>query len=234
MVMLDSESTGRTGVSGSARAGGFQPLGRRRARMLIGALLSVMAIGGNLLLYSSMDSRIEVLQVMRDIPAGAQISLVDLRPVEVWLAPTVNAVRSDQAASLIGGYAKVRLVAGSLVVVEAVQAQPLVAPDAAVVSVQLSEGSVPIGLRERSQILVVIPPPPFTDVGVSRVMQAVVVGLPTTIAGATGRVAISLEVAIPAAVEIAGADDVRILLLDPSRVITTDDGSISPTQEQGS
>jgi hypothetical protein len=234
MVMLDSEVAGRDDLRSGLRGGGFRPFGRRRARMLVGALLSVLAIGGNLLVYSSMDTRIEVLQAVRDIPAGTQISLVDLRPVEVWLDPTVNAVRSDQAASLIGGYAKVRLVAGSLVVNEAVQRQPLVAPDAAVVSVQISEGSVPLGLRERSHILVVVPPPPFSDAGVSQVLEAVVVGLPTTVAGATGRVAISLEVAIPAAVEIAGADDVRILLLDPSWAITIDDRFIAPTQEQGS
>jgi hypothetical protein len=202
--------------------------------MLTGALMSVVAIGGNLLLYSSMDERIEVLQVVRDIPAGTQLASDDLRPVEVWLDPRVNAVHSAEAASVVGAYAKVRIVAGSLVVAEVVQPQPLVAPEAAVVSVQVSEGSVPIGLRERSQILVVIPPPQFFDGGVSRVIEAVVVGLPATVTGANGRVAISLEVAIPAAVEIAGSDDVRILLLDPTWVFTRDARSIEATQGKGS
>jgi hypothetical protein len=234
MVMLESELAGREVPRGGLRGGGFRPLGRRRSRMLVGALLSVTAIGGNLFLYSSMDTRTQVLQVVRDIPAGTQLSMIDLRPVEVWLDPSVNAVSADQAATLIGVYAKVRLAAGSLVVTESVQAQPLVAPEAAVVSVQLSEGSLPLGLRERSQILVVLPPPPFSDEGVSRVMDAVVVGLPAAVTGATGRVAVSLEVGIPAAVEIAGADDVRILLLDPTWVITRDDRFIAPIQDQGS
>jgi hypothetical protein len=100
----------------------------------------------------------------------------------------------------------------------------------------VSEGGVPLGLRERSVVLVVIPPPPFSEFVDPQVFPAVVAALPLPVAGSTGRVAISLEVPIRSAVVIAAVDEVRILLLDPSRAITREDLIAEKTysQEQGS
>jgi hypothetical protein len=212
-------------VSGSL-TGGFRPLGRRRIRIVVGVAVSLVAVGGNLVLYSSMDARTEVLQVVRDIPAGMQVEASDFRVVEVWLDPRVNAISSEQLASVIGAYTKVRLVSGSLLVAETLQPQTLVSPGAAVVAVQLPEGSVPLGLRERSEVLVVIPPPPFSEFTDPEVLSAVIVAPPVAVSSTTGRVAISLEVTVASAVRIAGAEDVRILLLDPFSVITSE-GQIS-------
>lgn len=225
-------SSGAT-AGGLGVTGGFRPPGRRRVRMLIGAAVSLVAVGGNLVIYSSMDERIEVLQVVRDIPAGSQIEVTDLRVVEVWLDPRVNAITIDRSASVVGAYAKVRLVTGSLLVAEAVQADSLVTPGAAVVAVQLSEGAVPLGLRERSEILVVVPPPPFSEFIEPEVVPAVVIAPPRPVASSTGRVAISLEVAIASAVVIARAEEVRILLLDPTSVITREDLLAEQTTSQG-
>ncbi len=224
------------GHGGGYGGGGFRPLGRRRTRMLIGAVICLLAVGGNLTIYSTLDRRSEVLQVLRDVPAGSVIAASDLRIVEAWLDPTINAVSADHLSSVVGLHAKVRLVAGSLVVSEALQLEPLVAPDAAVVSVMVSEGGVPLGLRERSVVLVVIPPPPFSEFVDPQVLPAVIAALPLPVAGSTGRVAISLEVPIRSAVVIAAVDEVRILLLDPSRAITREDLIAEKTysQEQGS
>lgn len=213
--------------------GGFRPLGRRRIRMLTGAVVSLAAVGGNLVIYSSMDTRTEVLQMVRDVPAGTQIEAADVRVVEVWLDPRVNAILSDRAGSVVGAHAKVRLAAGSLLVAEALQAGSLVAPGAAVVAVQLSEGAVPLGLQERSVILVVIPPPPFSEFTEPEVVSAVVMAPPRPVTSSTGRVAISLEVAVDSAVAIARAEDVRILLLDPTSVITREDLLAEQATSQG-
>jgi hypothetical protein len=240
VVTSDPATAIPTGVGGSHGGGfagsGFRPLGRRRTRMLIGAVICLVAVGGNLTIYSSMDRRVEVLQVVHDVAAGSVIGASDLRIVEAWLDPTINAVSADRVATVVGLYSKVRLVAGSLVVVEALQPEPLVDPDAAVVAVTVLEGEVPLGLRERSVVLVVIPPPPFSEFVEPQVFPAVVAALPRPVTGATGRVSISFEVPIRAAVVIAAVNEVRILLLDPSRVITREDLVTEQTysQEQGS
>jgi hypothetical protein len=220
------------GASSSITAG-FQPLGRRRIRMLVGVVMTLGAIGGNLVIYSSMDSRTEVLQVVRDVPAGTQLAIADLRVVEVWLDPRVNAVSSERLSAVIGAHAKVRLASGSLLVEETLQADSLVAAGAAVVAIQISDGSVPLGLRERSEILVVIPPPPFSEFIETEVISAVVVAPPTVVASSTGRVAISLEVSVASAVLVAQAENVRILLLDPNSVITREDLLFEQPTSQG-
>jgi hypothetical protein len=92
---------------------------------------------------------------------------------------------------------------------------------------------VPVGLRERSAILVVIPPPPFSEFIEPKVVSAVVVALPATLTSSTGRVAISLEVEVASAVVIAGAEDARILLLDPTSVITREDLLFEQTGSYG-
>lgn len=194
---------------------GFRPMGRRRMRMLAGAMVFLLGIGGNLAVYSSLDARSEVLQLVRDVPAGEQISAQDLRPVEVWLAPSVNAVPSGFAAQVVGAYARVRLVAGSLIVSEVVQEQPLVTPGAAVLAIEVSETHLPTGLREQSSVLVVVVPGPFGDLAVPPPVPATVVGLPVPAAGVSGRVSISLELALDAAVIISSTDAVRLVLLDP-------------------
>lgn len=194
---------------------GFRPLGRRRMRMLAGVAVFLLGIGGNLAVYSSLDARSEVLQVVRDVPAGEQISAQDLRPVEVWLDPTVNAVPSVHAGQVVGAYARVRLVAGSLIVSEVVQERPLVTPGAAVLAIEIPESQLPTGLRERSSVLVVMVPAPFGEFVSLPPVPAVVVGLPAAAAGVSGRVSISLELALDAAVMIAGTDAVRLVLLDP-------------------
>lgn len=183
--------------------------------MLAGAMVFLLGIGGNLAVYSSLDARSEVLQLVRDVPAGEQISAQDLRPVEVWLDPTVNAVPSGYASQVVGAYARVRLVAGSLIVSEALQEWPLVTPGAAVLAIEVPEAHVPAGLRERSSVLVVIVPGLFGDLAVPPPVLGIVVGLPAAAAGVSGRVSISVELALDAAVMIASTDAVRLVLLDP-------------------
>ena len=105
---------------------GFKPASRRRNRIALGVLLAAIAIGGNVFVYSSLDSAEPVVQVVRDVPAGEQLTSDMLRTVEVDADSTVNLVAGDQLDSLVGSYAKVRLVSGSLVTAEALQSTPLV------------------------------------------------------------------------------------------------------------
>ena len=204
-------SSGRASV-GTGRTG-FRPSSRSRARIAIGTLLSLVAVGVVLLVFSTADKRVAVLQVVRDVPAGAQLSAGDLRSVELSADPSLAVVRAADAGTVIGQYARVRLASGGLLAVGLLQPAPLVTPGAAIVAVTVPSGELPSGLRERSQVQVVLlasgndaAPPPV----VGRV-----VGLPTAPDSVTGQLSISLEVAAADAVTVAGTAKVRIVLLDP-------------------
>lgn len=198
--------------SGAATTGqGFQPASRRRNRIALGVLLAAVAVGGNVLVYSGLRHADPVVQVTRDVPAGAQLTADMLRSVDVDADTTVNLVAGDRLDQLVGSYAKVRLVSGSLITDEALQQSPLVTAGNAVVAIQVGEGALPIGLRERVPVVLVIPgetEPTSID--------GRVVGLPADTASALGLQSLSVEVAAGDAATLAAADDVRVVLVEPS------------------
>lgn len=190
---------------------GFQPTGRRRKRIALGVLLAAIAIGGNVAIYTGLDDSAPVVQVTRDVPAGEQLSLDMLRIVDVDADPTVNVVPGDRLDSLVGTYAKVRLVSGALVTAEALQPTPLVADGSSVVAIRVPEGSLPIGIRERAPVQLVVP-----GDGMPTTISGRVVGLPTATGSALGVESLSVEVAAEDAPTAASADDVRVVLVQPS------------------
>lgn len=174
-----------------------------------------LAIAGNVAIYGSLDRRTPVLQAVRDVPAGSMLTGDDLRAVEVASDASVRTVAADRWDLVVGRHAKVRIVAGSLLVAEALQDGPLVADGAGVVALQVSDGSLPSGLRERSDVHLVIPAD-RSDVGsVPSVVPALVVGLPVATSSATGRVSVSVEVDLAVAPMVAASDDVRVVLVAP-------------------
>ncbi|MET0663408.1 MAG: SAF domain-containing protein [Ilumatobacteraceae bacterium] len=199
---------------------GFAPASRRRNRIAAGVALAAIAVGANVLIYSSLNASEPAVQAVVDVPAGAQITNDMLRTVEVDAPSSVNLVPGDQLDSLVGSYAKVRLVSGSLVTPQSVQASPLVGPGNAVVAIQVDEGALPVGLRERVPVQLVIravsgvagPGEATTD---PTVIDGVVVALPIATTSALGRQSLSVEVAANAAPVVAAAEDVRVVLTEP-------------------
>jgi hypothetical protein len=194
-----------------AEGRGFQPSARRRNRIALGVLLAAIAIGGNVYVYATLDEKNPAVQVMRDVPAGEQLTPDMLRTVEVDADSTVNLVAGDQLDSLVGSYAKVRLVSGSLVTAEALQSTPLVSAGSSVVAIQVGEGTLPIGVRERAAIVLVIP----GEAGPTSI-NARVVGLPVATSSALGVESLSVEVDAGDAATVAAADDVRVVLVEPT------------------
>lgn len=197
-------------------ARGFQPASRRRSRIAAGVALAAIAIGGNLLIYANLQSAEPVVQVVRDVAAGEQLTSDMFRTVDVDADSTVNLIDGDRLGSLVGRYAKVRLVAGSLVTAESLQTLPLVTPGSSVVAIQVADGSLPIGLRERVPVLLVVPADRSTDGAGITSIPGRVVGLPTDTTSALGLQSLSVEVAASDAATIAAADDVRVVLVEPS------------------
>lgn len=201
-------------VTDDAPARGFRPPSRRRNRIALGALLAAVAIGGNAWVYSNLDDAGAVVQVVRDVPAGERITADMLRTTDVDADATVNLVPGERLDDLIGRYAKVRLVSGSLITAEAVQAGPLVRPGAAIVAIQVAEGTLPIGLRERVPVILVVGN--STAGAAPTTFTGRVVGLPTATSPALGVDSLSVEVELVDAPQIAAADDVRVVLVEPS------------------
>jgi len=184
--------------------------------MAIGALLSVVAVGAVLLVFSTVDRRVAVLQVVHDIPAGTQLSAGDVRSVELTADPSLAVVKAVDIATVVGQYAKVRIVSGGLLATGLLQPGPLVTPGSAVVAVTVPAGELPSGLREQSQVQVVL----LADgdlAGVATPIAGRVVGLPTAPDAVSGQLSVSLEVAVADAVSVAGAPRVRVVLLDPTQ-----------------
>lgn len=183
---------------------------RARSRLAFGALVVAIGVLINLAIYRSVDDRSSVLQLSRDVPAGQQISADDFRTVDIGADGAFRSVPWSDLNAVVGSYAKVRLIAGTLLAREALQAGPLVAAGASVVAVTVPAGEVPIGLRERSRVSVVMVASDRTATSVN----GVVVGLPSQ-AGSSGQVSVSIELAAGDAGAVAAAEKVRLVLLDP-------------------
>lgn len=207
---------------------GFRPSTRRRNRIVIGVVLAALAIAGNLWVYSGIDDSEPVLQVSRDVPAGEQITADSVRTVRVDVDGSVDVVPADQLTAIVGTYAKVRLVSGSLVTPAALQPQPLVASGSSVVAILVPDGSLPIGLRERAPVDLVLPSLSSAgDDAPSKptVVPGRVVGLPSTPDSAVGVLSLSVEVAAGDAALVAASDGVRVVLREPSADEAVPEGS---------
>ena len=183
---------------------------RARGRLALGALVVAIGVLINLAIYRGIDDKSPVLQLNRDVPAGQQITADDFRTLEIGSDGAFRSVPSSDLHVVVGSYAKVRLIAGTLLAREALQAGPLVAAGASVVAVTIPAGEVPIGLRERSRVSVVMVASDRTATSV----DGVVVGLPSK-AGSSGQVSVSIELAAKDAGLVAAAEKVRLVLLDP-------------------
>jgi hypothetical protein len=192
---------------------GFRPSSRSRARIAVGSLMSLVAVGVVLLVFSTADKRVAVLQVVRDLPAGARIAAADVRSIELSTDPSLAVIKATDIAGVVGQYTKVRIVTGGLLASGLLQPGALVAPGSAVVAVTIPSGELPAGLRERSQVQIVLPA--IGDEAPPAAVLGRVVGLPETPDSVTGQLSVSFEVAAPDAVVVASANRVRVVLLDP-------------------
>jgi hypothetical protein len=205
----------------------FRPNARRRNRIAAGIALVAAAIGLNVVLYTSLDGRAPVVQVTRDVPAGELITADMLRTVEADLDGSVDVVAGGDLDQVIGRYAKVRLVSGALVTARSLQSDPLLDEGTSVLAISVPDGALPVGLRERSPVQLVLP---GDDAEVVRTIEGRVVGLPSTPESAIGTQSLSVEVAALEAPTIAAADDVRVVLIEPRPDPAATSGS-DPTSE---
>lgn len=199
---------------------GFRPASRRRSRIAAGAVVAAIGIGGNVLLYTSLDDTIQVVQAADTIRQGEQIERGDLRIVDVELDDSVPVVRADQIDLLVGRYARTYIAAGTIVVDVMAQPSPLVTRGQGVVAVEIRPTRVPRDLRERSRVLVVVVSD--DDGGLFVTRGRVVSRSDLTGGGDSDALSLSVEVAEADGPTVAAANDVRVVLLDPGIDMATE------------
>ncbi len=191
---------------------GFRPGSRRRARIAAGSALAAVAIGGNLLVYSSLNDETQVLQMVNNIAAGELITAGDLQVIEVGVDPSIPTIAAGDIGLVVNQYARVYIPSGSLIIQEYVQPSPLVSPGMAVVAVGIAITDLPDGLRVRSRVQLVITADQSTE---RVVIDGRVVARSTETDSITGLIPLSFEVAESDGAMLAAATNVSVVLLPP-------------------
>ncbi len=199
---------------------GFRPSARRRNRIAAGIALGAAAIGGNVLVYSSLDDTTTVVQAVDNIPAGTQVTTDMFRTVDVDVDASVPTIGADQLPTLIGQYARVRIVSGQLVVGLAFQPEPLV--DAG----QGHRGDRGRRRPRAHQRTRSIEPPargPRCRRGPPITIPARAMEVPVESMSGNGSVSLSVEVDLAQSPAVAAAAIVRVVLLPPTADVEAGD-----------
>ncbi|WP_299039921.1 SAF domain-containing protein [uncultured Pseudokineococcus sp.] len=121
------------------------PARARRRPALIGigvALTAAGALGASYLVTSTSET-VPVVVVTSAVVAGDQLTVDDLGTASISLDPTVQTVPGDQITDLVGQYATVELLPGSLLTSAAVAPEPTTPAQASTVGVVLTPAQMP-------------------------------------------------------------------------------------------
>jgi hypothetical protein len=133
--------------------------GRRPLLTLAGVLVMVTAAAGAGWAVLSAGDTVKVLALSRPVSAGHQISVGDLTYKEVDEASAGSALRSGDAATVVGQYAAVPLLKDQILVPGAVKDALTPAPGMSVVGVPVGPGQMPTtSVQAGDQVLLVSTP----------------------------------------------------------------------------
>jgi hypothetical protein len=210
--MADTQTGQRLGLAGTELSprSGLRVRPQRPARALFGLLLVAVCVVAVLVIYTRVGDRHDVLAVSRTVLAGEQLTDADLRVVSISADDSFPSVPSTARASLVGQYAKVRMIDGSLLVADSVQTRPLVDPSKVLMSVAVPLSGVPTGLREGSRLVLV----EATVAAVPRNLGELVSGGDSN-GSSSSTVALTVEVDPGAAATIGAAKAVAVAVLAP-------------------
>jgi hypothetical protein len=186
-------------------------------------------------IYSRASHQVAVIAVTRSVQPGERITANDLGSASMVVSGTVSPVPVSQARDVVGAFAAVALVPGSLLTLADIShVHPLASGDA-VVGIALKDGQLPsAGVEPGDQVMVVQTgtpgtPAPATSTASSGgaastgvlVPSARVYGValpPVNSSGANSEL-VSIEVSSTVAAEVsvaAAADQVSLVLLPPA------------------
>lgn len=230
--MAETSTGSRLGLSDRqlTSGSGLRVRRQRTARALFGLLVTAAAVVAVLIIVARVGDRTEVLAVSRTVLAGEQLSDGDLRVVSMSADDSFASVPASARASLVGQYAKVRLVEGSLLVTDSLQTRPLVDPSKVLMSVPVPLSGIPTGLREGSRLVLIVTPQSSDGATPPVLIEATVAAVPRNLgellsggdeSGSPSTVALSVEVDPSAAATIGPAEAVAVAVLAPDEPFPT-------------
>jgi hypothetical protein len=120
----------------------------RRGWVGIGVLAIVLAALGSATLFRAIGPSQAYLAIAQDVPVGAQVTRDDLRVVRMNTTPGLSPVPQSQVDEVIGAYAAVPLVAGTLLSLDQLTDEPVPPPGQQLVAIGLPPDRLPGGTLE--------------------------------------------------------------------------------------
>ncbi len=153
----DRAARGIRSRSAVAGIGSDRPSPPRRRRPAIAAIAVLLIVGGAALaglLALRLDSRVPVLVVTQDVPAGTEITTDVLGTTRV-ASEGLDLIPESDARSVLGTYASSALSAGQLLDTKLLTTAEPIGADQVRVGVPLQSGQVPPGLRSGDEVRIV-------------------------------------------------------------------------------
>jgi type IV secretory pathway VirJ component len=148
----------RNQAPGARPAPTLVPGGGRQRRWSLALLAVLVTLGSALafvVLWMNAGDREPVLALARDVPAGQVFQAEDLTTVRVSLDPGVRAVASSARDQVIGQPASVDMLAGTLLVPDAVGDTQGLENDKETVAIAIDQTLVPAGLERGDHVRIV-------------------------------------------------------------------------------
>ncbi|HEY8473563.1 MAG TPA: SAF domain-containing protein [Natronosporangium sp.] len=120
----------------------------RRGWVGIGVLAIVLAALGSATLFRAIGPSQSYLALAQDVPVGAQLTEEHLRVVRMNSTPGLNPVPDSQLDEVVGQYAAVPLVAGTLLSMDQLTDEPIPPPGQQLVAIGLPPDRLPGGTLE--------------------------------------------------------------------------------------
>lgn len=148
----------RNQAPGARPAPTLVPGGGRQRRWSLALLAVLVTLGSALafvVLWMNAGDREPVLALARDVPAGQVFQADDLTTVRVSLDPGVRAVASSARDQVIGQPASVDMLAGTLLVPDAVGDTQGLENDKETVAIAIDQTLVPAGLERGDHVRII-------------------------------------------------------------------------------
>jgi hypothetical protein len=120
---------------------------RRRSPKLIALAVAMVAVGALVAAYAVtlVGSSRHYLAVAQPVAVGAEITAADLTIVRLTTDPALSPIPAGDAGRVVGRYAAVNLVPGTLLVADHLTDEPVPGPGQSLVPVGLREDRQPVG-----------------------------------------------------------------------------------------
>lgn len=128
----------------------------RRGWVGIGVLAIVLAALGSATLFRAIGPSQAYLAVAQDVPVGAQVTRDDIRVVRMNSTPGLSPIPQSQLDDIVGQYAAVRLVAGTLLSLDQLTDEPVPPPGQQLVAIGLPPDRLPGGTLEAGDPVMVV------------------------------------------------------------------------------